>query len=147
MKKLRPGQLLTYNNTAYQVACSKNGTGCYDCAYNENILREPVPCLKCLYIPDTCHLENISTKHIYVLHPKVQGCRDVTVKLSHSQFISLLQLKRLCRRDYFAPSLLTMLSPVRFVVENSDVKSRLNRPYLVELVKKLSEDYEKLNIG
>jgi hypothetical protein len=144
MKKLKPGQLFTYNNTVYQVRRSKNGIGCDVCDYWKNILNEPRPCLKCARVPDNCYLEDVSQKHIYVLHPE-NRCREITVKLNHPSFLLLLQIRNLCKRN-FTCSFRTVLKSMKFAVEGTNVKRRLSHAYLVEFMKQLSEEYEKLNI-
>lgn len=144
MKKFKPGQLLTYNNTVYQVRRSKTGIGCDVCDYWKNILNEPRPCLKCVRVPDNCYLEDVSQKHIYVLHPK-NRCREITVKLNHPSFLLLLQIRNLCKRN-FTCSFLTVLKSMKFAVEGTNVKRRLSHAYLVEFMKKLSEEYETLNL-
>lgn len=144
MKKFKPGQLLTYCNTVYQVRRSKTGAGCDACDYDKNILADLRPCLKCVHVPDNCYLENVSTKHIYVLHP-YNRCREITVKLSHSSFILLLRIRNLCKHN-FTCSFREVLKSMKFAVEGTNVKRRLSHAYLVEFMKKLSEEYENLNI-
>ena len=144
MKKFKPGQLLTYNNTVYQVRRSKNRTGCDECDYKKNILNEPLPCLKCVRVPDNCYLKNVSSKHIYVLHPN-NRCREITVKLDHSCFILLLQIRGLCKY-IFTCSFREVLKSIEFTIEGTNVKRRLSHAYLVELMKKLSKEYETLNL-
>lgn len=145
MKKFKPGQLLTYNNNVYQVRRSENGVGCDSCDYGKNILNEPLPCLKCACVPDDCYLENVSQKHIYTLNPFKQRGHEVTVKLNHSCFILLLQIRNLCKH-HFTYSFLKILKPIKFEVAGTKVRRRLPPLYLVELVKKLSEEYESLDI-
>lgn len=145
MKKFKPGQLLTYYNTVYQIRRSKKGKGCDECDFRKNILNEPLPCLKCVHIPDDCYLENVSSKHIYTLNPLNKKGHEITVKLNHSCFLLILQIRNLCKRN-FTCSFLTALRPMRFTIEGTKVKRRLPPLYLVELVKKLSEEYESLNI-
>lgn len=145
MKRLKPGQLLTYNNNVYQVRRSKNGIGCNECDFNKNLLNEPLPCLKCVLIPDNCYLEDVTQKHIYTLNPLKKKGHEITVKLNHSCFLLILQIRNLCKRN-FTCSFLTALRPMRFTIEGTKVKRRLPPLYLVELVKKLSEEYESLNI-
>lgn len=144
-KKFKPGQLLTYNNIVYRVRRSKNGVGCDECDFSKNILNEPLPCLKCVFIPDDCYLEDVTSKHIYILHPNKRGCREITVKLSHSCFLLILQIRNLCKRN-FTCSFLKTLKLMKFTIEGTKVKRRLPNSYLTELIKKLSEEYENLNI-
>lgn len=145
MKMFKPGQLLTYNNTVYQVRRSKTGIGCDVCDYWKNILNEPLPCLKCVRVPDNCYLENVSSKHIYTLNPLKKRGHEVTVKLNHSCFLLILQIRNLCKRN-FTCSFQTVLKSMEFTIEGTNVKRRLSHAYLVEFVKKLSEEYETLNI-
>lgn len=145
MKKFKPGQLFTYNNNVYQVRRSETRLGCDACDYSKNILNEPLPCLRCARCPDNCYLENVSQKHIYTLNPLKQRGREVTVKLNHSCFILLLKIRNLCK-DHFTYSFLKILKPIKFEITGTKVKRRLPPLYLVELVKKLSEEYENLNI-
>lgn len=145
MKKFKPGQLLTYNNNVYQIRRSKNGVGCNECDYDKNILNEPLPCLKCVRVPDDCYLENVSPKHIYTLNPLKQRGHEVTVKLNHSCFILLLRIRNLCKHN-FTCSFLKALEPIKFEITGTKAKRRLPPLYLVELIKKLSEEYETLNI-
>lgn len=144
MKKFKPGQLFTYNNTVYQVRRSKSKLGCNECAFDKNILNEIRPCLKCFRVPNNCYLENVTQKHIYVLHP-YNRCREITVKLNHSSFILLLKIRNLCKHN-FTCSFRTVLKSMEFTIEGTNVKRRLSHAYLVEFVKKLSEEYETLNI-
>lgn len=145
MKKFKPGQLFTYNNTVYQVRRSENGVGCDSCYYGKNILNEPLPCLKCACVPDDCYLEDVSQKHIYTLNPLKKRGHEVTVKLNHSCFILLLKIRNLYKHN-FTCSFLTILRPIRFEITGTKIKRRLPPLYLVELVKKLSEEYETLNL-
>lgn len=144
MKKFKPGQLLTYNNTVYQVRRSKSKLGCNECAFDKNILNEIRPCLKCLRVPNNCYLENVTQKHIYVLHP-YNRCREITVKLNHSSFILLLKIRNLCKHN-FTCSFRTVLKSMEFAIEGTNVKRRLSHAYLVEFMKKLSKEYETLNL-
>lgn len=144
MKKFKPGQLLTYNNTVYQVRRSKSEIGCKECDYGENILNETLPCLKCVRVPDNCYLENVSPKHVYILHP-YNRCREITVELNHSSFILLLRIRNLCKHN-FTCSFRTVLKSMEFTIKGTNVKRRLSHAYLAEFIKKLSEEYENLNI-
>ena len=144
MKKFKPGQLFTYNNTVYQVRRSKSKLGCNECAFDKNILNEVRPCLNCMRVPNNCYLENVSKKHIYVLHP-YNRCREITVKLNHSCFILLFRIRELCKHN-FTCSFREVLKSMKFAVEGTNVKRRLSHAYLVEFMKKLSEEYEKLNL-